>query len=78
MTDQTPKMMYFIVRTDVSAKSGQQRLYDAFDDEATAAQECIHLMDRHAGTFEVFGGSSVGGFVRDKAPIRYVPKTASE
>jgi hypothetical protein len=50
--------MFFIVRTDVDAKSGQQRSFGAFDLEEQARDYIRDFLQPHMrGVFEVFEGT---------------------
>lgn len=54
-----PTPAYFVVRSDVSADSGQQRVYGAHDTEQAAAEEALRLASSYYGEFAVVGPAPV-------------------
>lgn len=73
MTEQTNHPMYFIVRTDVSESSGNQRVFGAHDSEADAVSAAALIAATHPGQFAVYGGSQVVRLERAEAPVTAVP-----
>lgn len=54
-----PAPTYFVVRSDVSAAAGQQRVYGAHDTEQAAAEEALRLAASYYGDFAVVGPAPV-------------------
>jgi len=50
---------YFVVRSDVSAEAGQQRVYGCHDNEESAAEEALRLAATYYGDFAVVGPAPV-------------------
>jgi len=50
---------YFVVRSDVSAEAGQQRVYGAHDSEESAAEEALRLAAAYYGEFAVVGPAPI-------------------
>jgi hypothetical protein len=50
--------MFFVVRTDVDAQSGLQRMMGLFDDAAAAWSFVDALGETHKGDFKVFGNAA--------------------
>jgi len=48
--------LYFVVRTNVSKDSGEQRVFDACDSAEEAEARRAYLAARMIGTFRVFEG----------------------
>jgi hypothetical protein len=51
--------MFFVVRTDVSAQDGLQRVFGAFDTRGEAESFAVQLRDHMQGTFAVYEGHPV-------------------
>jgi hypothetical protein len=49
--------MFFVVRTDVDAQSGLQRMMGLYDDAETAWRFVDALSETHRGEFKVFGNA---------------------
>lgn len=56
--------LYFVVRTDVSAGMGEQRVFGVFDTEAEAMNFGRSIVTRRMGEFAVFEGSSIAPIAR--------------
>ncbi len=67
--------LYFLARTDVSADSGEQRVFGAFDSEEQAAAFGAMVAATRPGSFSVFEGTPVLRLEKDEAPVRAVPVT---
>lgn len=50
-------MLYFVVRTDVTAKDGLQRVFGVFDTRPEADAFCDDMRNVRRGDFAVFEGS---------------------
>lgn len=51
--------LYFVARTDVTAGSGQQRVFGAFDTEDDASEFALQIAATMYGTFAVVGPAPV-------------------
>ncbi|MBR0962246.1 hypothetical protein [Bradyrhizobium japonicum] len=51
--------MFFVVRTDVSAQDGMQRVFGAFDTRAEAERFMVTLQAHMRGEFAVYEASKV-------------------
>lgn len=54
-----PAPSYFVVRSDVSANAGQQRVYGCHDSEESAAEEALRFASIYYGEFAVVGPAPV-------------------
>jgi hypothetical protein len=53
------KMLFFVVRIDVTADSGQQRCFGVFDTVDDAQKLIVELSRHMRGEFDVFEGKSL-------------------
>ncbi len=73
--------LYFIVRTDVTGDSGQQRVFGCYDKEEDAAAYAMQIAAHMYGEFEVVpAGASTMKIVREGGiqAVRVEPTTPSE
>lgn len=49
--------LYFVVRTDVTASEGLQRVFGVYDSADAASDFIVELQARYVGTFAVYQGS---------------------
>ncbi len=75
MTEQPSQQMYFIVRTDVSATSGKQRVFGAYDDESEAVAMGAIIASGHPGQFAIFAGSATLKLECEVGPVKATPVT---
>lgn len=52
-------MLYFVVRTDVTAEDGLQRVFGVFDTQPDAERFIVALRQRMRGEFAVYQGARV-------------------
>ena len=65
--------LFFVVRTDLTADSGAQRVFGAFDLQADAAEFAGRLSGQMLGDFAVMGPAPVAlRITREVAPVEYV------
>jgi hypothetical protein len=67
--------LYFVARTDISADSGEQRVFGAFDKEEDAAAFGALIAAQRPGDFAVFEGTAVLKLVKAASPVQAVPVT---
>lgn len=67
--------MFFVARTDVSAASGEQRVFGAFDTEDDAAAFGAVIAASRPGSYAIYAGSPVLRLEKEEAPVRAVPVT---
>lgn len=75
MTDKAVSPLYFIARTDISASSGRQRVFGAYDDEAEAVAMGAIIASGHPGQFAVFEGTMTLKLECEVGPVKATPVT---